>query len=238
MTSEKQVKGQKAEASDTAAPTLHYNLNGQKLGRKGRDTRERILAAAAEALECMDETPISLSAVARNASLGMTSLYNYFTDLTELLLAMLEPVMETAEESHLAILRQRWPEAELAERCEQFVGRFHAFWLGNASLLHLRNTMADSGDRRMLIHRVTSTQPMIRLFAEQMDGDPADRDGDAVRIATLLVIAAERTITVSTDRTLTGLFGDAVLFPPEHYLAPAARVMELAIADARRSSAA
>ena len=238
MTAEKQVKRLKAVSADSPAPPLHYNLIGQKLGRKGRDTRQRILAAAAEALENMDETPISLSAVARNASLGMTSLYNYFTDLTELLLAMLEPVMKNAEASHIAMLRQRWPDAELASRCRLFVEGYHAFWSRNSSLLHLRNTMAASGDRRMLIHRVTSTQPMIRLFAEQMDGDPLERDGNAVRMATVLVTGTERTVTVSTDRMLTGLFGDAARFPAEHYLAPATRVMELVISDARRSAAA
>src|SRR5688500_16342358 len=94
---------------------VSHNLNGQKLGRKGRVTRERILAATAELLAGPRDAPISLSAVARQASLGMTSLYNYFSDFTELLLALLEPVMESAEDAYLAQLREPWSDDELGE---------------------------------------------------------------------------------------------------------------------------
>src|SRR3546814_7301779 len=97
---------QLAAAVTDACALVSHNLNGQKLGRKGRITRERILAAAIELIDSPEEA-VTLSAVARRASLGMTSLYNYFTDLTELLLAVLEPVMATAEKSYLALLRDR-----------------------------------------------------------------------------------------------------------------------------------
>src|SRR5579871_6514030 len=72
---------------------ISHNLAGQRLGRKGRDTRERIMAAAAELIDEAGEGAISMSSVARRASLGMTSLYNYFADFTEVVLALLEPVM-------------------------------------------------------------------------------------------------------------------------------------------------
>jgi len=83
-------------ASDPGAGVAR-NLHGQKLGRKGRVTRDRILAATIELLESPSGEPITMSAVARKASLGMTSLYNYFNDFSELLLAVLDPVMEEAE---------------------------------------------------------------------------------------------------------------------------------------------
>src|SRR4051812_7547086 len=90
------VKAKRAPAARAAKPGSH-NLNGQRLGRKGRLTRDRILVAANELLATPTDVPFSLSAVARQASLGMTSLYLYFTDLTELLLAILEPLMDEAE---------------------------------------------------------------------------------------------------------------------------------------------
>jgi AcrR family transcriptional regulator len=71
--------------------SLSHNLVGQRLGKKGRDTRERILAATDRLLAGPPDTAISLSAVAREASLAMTTLYIYFNDLTELLLAVLDP---------------------------------------------------------------------------------------------------------------------------------------------------
>src|SRR3546814_11955977 len=69
---------QLAAAVTDACALVSHNLNGQKLGRKGRITRERILAAAIELIDSPEEA-VTLSAVARRASLGMTTLYNYFT---------------------------------------------------------------------------------------------------------------------------------------------------------------
>lgn len=222
-------------SSDPAARAalVSHNLNGQKLGRKGRDTRERILVAAADLIANEPETQISLSAVARKASLGMTSLYNYFSDLTELLLAVLEPIMATAKDGHMAELGDYWSDEQLGERCTRYVDALYTFWAQHARLLHLRNNMADAHDRRMMMHRVESSQPVIRLLISQMDGDPDVFDSPATAMATVLLTGIERSITVNTDDYLTTLFGEPNLRKKEHYLWPAARIMELAIRDAR-----
>jgi AcrR family transcriptional regulator len=216
---------------------VSHNLAGQKLGRKGRGTRDRILAAAAELLAADDDVPISLSAVARRASLGMTSLYNYFTDLTELLLAVLEPVMASAEAAFIGMLRERWPDDELGERSRDFILAYYNFWSRHARLLHLRNSMADARDRRMMVHRVTATRPIIVLVAHQMDGDLNDLDSLVMPIATVLMTGIERTVTVATDVNLTALFGESARRPEGYYLLPAARMMELMIRDARETVA-
>lgn len=221
-----------AAAVPDPSASISHNLNGQRLGRKGRGTRDRILNACCELLADPAEA-ITMSAVARRASLGMTSLYNYFADLTELLLAVLEPVMATAEESYLAMLRERWPDEELGARCHDFVRAYHGFWSCHTRLLHLRNTMADSHDERLMIQRVLSTQPLIALFVGQMDGVADDMQSPLRGMATVLMTGIERTVTVSTDTGLTSLFGNDQRRPEEHYLVPEARLMELAIRDTR-----
>ncbi|MEN2788462.1 TetR/AcrR family transcriptional regulator [Sphingomonas oligophenolica] len=216
-----------------SAKPLSHNLNGQRLGRKGRDTRERILAATNELLEEGDQQ-ISLSAVARKASLGMTSLYLYFNDLTELLVAALEPVMATAEDSYVSLMRSHWPDAELRTRAREFVGAYHAFWVRHSRLLHLRNNMADRRDERMLILRVRSAQPLMRLMVEQMDGDPDQTGTPVSSMATALMTGLERVVTVTTDDALETLLH--ARFSPSHaqYLLDAeARILELAIRDYR-----
>ena len=102
---------------------LSHNLLGQRLGRKGRDTRERILAATERLLAGPPDTAISLSGVAREASLAMTTLYLYFGDLTELLVAVLEPIMASAEDAFVAHLRRRWPDEQLGEHCLRFLSK-------------------------------------------------------------------------------------------------------------------
>ncbi len=214
---------------------LSYNLAGQKLGRKGRDTRDRIIAAAVELLYCSPpETQVSLSAVARQANLGMTSLYNYFSDLPELLLALLEGVMETAEEGYLGLMRSRWPNEELVERCYQFVAGYHAFWARHTRLFHLRNSLSDNGDQRMVDERVGATQPIIRLIVEQMDGDVSKPRSPEYAMATVLMIGIERSVTIATDRELPMLIAQDIQHDGSHFLRPCARLMEMAIWDMRR----
>lgn len=209
------------------------NLNGQKLGRKGRDTRARIIAAAAELVADGSDVPVTLSAVARRCSLGMTSLYVYFNDLTELLIAVLEPVAATAEEAFMARLRPRWPDEELGVQSRRFVEAYHAYWLKHAPLLHLRNAMADAHDRPMMELRIEVALPMIHLFAAQMGAQPSQTLSPAYAMASLLMTGLERAATVWTDTTLHRMFDGLAFSDTERFLVPASRLIELAIRDAR-----
>lgn len=219
---------------DAVEGGLSHNLAGQRLGRKGRDTRERIISAAVELIYCAPAEPLTLSAVARRSSLGMTSLYNYFSDLPELLLAVLEPVMESAEEGYLGMLRQRWPDEHLGKRCYDFVGAYHAFWARHTRLLHLRNSLSDDGDERMASLRIDATQPIIRRIVEQMGGDPRARRSREYAMATVLMIGMERSVTIATDRELPELIAQDIQHDRDHFLRPCARLMELAIHDMRQ----
>jgi AcrR family transcriptional regulator len=229
------VKARRGSAGP-AKPVSH-NLNGQRLGRKGRDTRARILAATNELLANSVDVPISLSAVAREASLGMTSLYLYFTDLTELLLAVLEPVMAEAEDAYLGHLRARWPDEALNAHCLEFVTAIHAFWHKNSTILHLRNSMSDQRDKRMMANRVNAARPVITMLVAQMDQDSEDHGSPATGMATVLYTGIDRVVTVATDRVLpTVLPGE---FAPNirNFLRSEARLLELGIRDFRAIAA-
>lgn len=212
-----------------AVATLSHNLNGQRLGRKGRDTRDRIIAAAAEVVAQAQPTQVSLSAIAREAGMGMTSLYAYFGDLSELLLAVLGPAMAEAEAAYLAHARIRWTDAELGEQCSAFIGRFHRFWQRHSAILHLRNTLADQKDLRMRNHRITAAQAVIALIVEQMDRNREERGTPATAMATVLYMGFERAINIATDAH----FGDDMpaSYSPDiaHNLEAEAQLLEFGI---------
>ncbi|MEE4452655.1 TetR/AcrR family transcriptional regulator [Novosphingobium resinovorum] len=221
-----------AAAVATACAAVSHNLSGQRLGRKGRITRERILAAAIELIEDSEE-PVTLARVARGASLGMTSVYNYFTDMTELLLAVLDPVMATAEDDYLSLVRERWPDEDLYARCYGFVRAYHGFWARHSRLLHLRNALADQQDARMMAHRIRSSRPIIALLVQQMS-DEAVGLGPHTSMATMVMIGIERSVTLVTDKELRKLVGIEPELSEDRYLVPGARLMEFAISDARQ----
>jgi AcrR family transcriptional regulator len=224
-------------ASSVDEGPLSHNLQGQRLGRKGRGTRERILAATERLLAGPLDAPISLSAVAREASLGMTTLYLYFSDLTELLLAVLEPVMRSAEQRYVGHVRERWPDDELADHCRQFVEAYHGFWEQNSRILHLRNSYADIQDPRMVEHRIETTRPLIGLLVHQMDGDPKVQLSPTFGVATTLLTAIERLVTVSTDANFPSLLIEDPKLHIQTLLGGAARLLELGIRDRRAAEA-
>jgi AcrR family transcriptional regulator len=215
---------------------VSHNLLGQRLGRKGRDTRDRIIAATEKLLLQPAGAPISLSAVAREASLGMTTLYLYFTDLPELLIAVLAPIMETAEDSYVRHLRERWPDEDLGEHCLRFVEAYHAFWVRHARILHLRNHYADNNDERMRVCRVAGSRTVIDLFIEQMDAVDTPRYSAARDMAAVLLTGIERMVTVATDPNFRSLMAEQDTSSHVRNLLHAeGRLLELAIRDGRET---
>lgn len=222
--------------TDSQPQPLSHNLLGQKLGKKGRDTRERIISATKRLLAEPRDTPISMSAVARDASLAMTTLYLYFSDLTEILLAVLEPIMASAEESYMSHLRTRWPDDELGEHCLKFVQAYHAFWDRHSRVLHLRNSLADSNDKRMIQHRITSAQPIIALLVKQMDGDPGVFPTLSSNMASVMLTGVERLVTLATDADFSALQIKDADSRVRELLAAEARLVELGIRDRRMAA--
>ncbi len=233
---QKNVVVESKRQSKVVSDNVSHNLNGQKLGRKGRVTRERILTAAIELIDESTDSQISLSAVARRASLGMTSLYLYFADLTELLLALLDPVMEEAEASYIGVLREYWSDDELEERCRDFIEGYYAFWTKYSRILHLRNNMADQYDERMMAARVRFAQPTILLFRKQL-AKPGQMMSDSTEnMSSVLITGIERAVTVATD-PVTPQFIERE-FGPRHtnVVVPLSRLTVLAIRDCRGAS--
>lgn len=220
-----------------ASGDVSHNLNGQKLGRKGQATRERILRAANDLLLENLDTPLTLSAVARRASLGMTSLYLYFADLTELLLALLGPIMEEAgkESGYFDLLKDYWPDDQLELHCRGFVAAYHAFWIRHSRVLHLRNNLADQYDDRMMSARVRSAQPVIASFRKQLAKPGAAPSEAAVAMASVLITGLERAVTVATDNALPRAVERE--FGPRNtqVVEPLTRLFTLAIRDCRNT---
>jgi AcrR family transcriptional regulator len=222
-----------AASSAIDREAVSHNLLGQRLGRKGRDTRERILAATEKLLASPPGTAITLSAVAREASLGMTTLYLYFSDFTELFLAVLDNIMATAEECYVGRLRERWDDAVLGDHCVEFLQAYQAFWVKHSRALHLRNAFAYNNDQRVVDHRIAVSRPLLELLIRQMDGDPTEEGTPASNMATVLYTGVERMITVTTDPTFPRIADANVEAHVRGLMRAEARLLELGLADGR-----
>lgn len=223
-----------AAAITGACDAVSHNLAGQRLGKKGRVTRERILAATIELLETTDVESITLTAVAKKASLAMSSVYNYFNDLTELVLAVLELVMAMAEEEYLKLLDEYWPDKRLHEKCLEFITAYNQFWSKHAKLFHLRNRMADELDTRVMQHRLDSGRPVLRRLEFQLAPEPVYMPSEDISsMASVLLTGIERTATVATNPHYAKLNVGGFTGQQVRLVEPEARLLELAIKDTR-----
>jgi AcrR family transcriptional regulator len=223
-----------AASRPPAPPRIIRNQNGQKLGKKGQQTRERILQAARKVMADGENDALTLSAIAREAGLGMTSIYVYFTDLTELLLAMLEPIMVDAESTYMAILRQHWPDETLEAECLSFVTSFFQFWSKHTQILHLRHSMAEAGSRRMTQQRVESAQPIVSLINQQMGQDNDAHRTPAMGMATVLYMGLDRMVAVTTHQVLPLVVQGRFQPHVENFLNAQARLFYHGITDYRQ----
>lgn len=166
----------------------------------------------------------------------MTSLYIYFNDLTELLLAALGPVMAKAEDAYVSLLRPHWPGEELAARACAFVTAYYGFWVKHSRLLHLRNTMADRRDERLAMQRVGAAQPLMRLLTRQIAGSSVQPDSRHASMAMALLTSLERVVILTSDDAMQQML--QMLHTPfestyTHLLHAEARLLELGIRDYR-----
>ncbi len=185
--------------SQSIEPPVSHNLFGQKLGRKGLETRERILTATLRLLEPSQAAPITLTSVGREASVGMTNLYRYFPDIGDLILAALNRVMDTANAEYADRLRNHWPDDKLAECSLDFMNAHYSFWQRHARILHMRNSFADANDARFVEYRNRTTYPLRDLLVLQMEGRVDGPRNACVNLATVLLIGFERVATVVTN---------------------------------------
>ncbi len=213
------------------------NLQGQKLGKKGRITRDRIVAAARELIED-PACEFSLSAVARQAGLRMSSIYNYFADLPDLFLAVLDPVVHEAEGAYLHLLRERWNDAEVAPRATELVTAFHAYWERHSRVLHLRNRLADQHEKSVLLQRIAMARTIVRLLGWQMGGEADRVTGSAYDLASVLYTGLERVVTIATDTELKACYPANIQPRFEGAtLHQQSRLLALAIRDERKQGA-
>lgn len=227
--------------SGEAAEEVSHNLLGQRLGRKGHETRERILCAALSLLDRPDDGPVTLTGVAREACVGMTTLYLYFPDLGDLVLAALKRVMAGADEAFVDKLRNRWPDGDLEASCLEFLRAHYRFWLDHARILHLRNSLADSNDERFLNYRNHVSLPLLTLMVQQMDGDPTDHLSPQALLATVLLTGFERLATVLTNGNwripVKGMIPDGASYV-DLLLKAEAGLIASAVAEQRRRAGA
>jgi AcrR family transcriptional regulator len=190
------------------------NKHGQSLGRKGHETRLRLMNATLQLLKTSSPVELTAVSIAKKAKSSSATFYLYFSDVRGILLALNE-----AAEADMAVvhdaLDQPWdPSALNMEHAEGVVKAFVSVWDKHREILRYRNLEADRGDPSFESIRLRTSVRIVSRFAEHIFAAHARDAGftrnDAMAEASVLVAAMERLAATDLDTVNRGVGADAM----------------------------
>src|SRR5262245_2053075 len=122
-------------------------LDGRPLGKRGAQTRRRLLDATATLLENHGIRDLRVVDIARAVGTSPATFYQYFRDVEEAVLALAAEVGD--EVAHLTrLLDERWDGDDGLKAARSLVDGFVTYWDRHRAVLRTRNLAAQEGDAR------------------------------------------------------------------------------------------
>jgi AcrR family transcriptional regulator len=177
-----------------ALSMLGKNKDGQELGRKGAESRARLLGAVRKLVDEAPSGKLTATAIAREAGLASQTFYLYFAGVDEALLYLSRDASEDTAEI-TAELDATWAEDALRFHTGRVVDAFYRHWDRHRAILHIRNFRADGGEQAFVEVRSASSLPLVtRIATRILAAHGSDRltETDALARAVIIFSAIER----------------------------------------------
>lgn len=162
-------------------------VDGRVPGRRGRQTRDRLLGATAELLATRSYRDVKVVDIARQVGTSPATFYQYFPGVEAAVQLLARRVVEDGAELVTRLSERSWRGREAWEASIGIVDVFLDFWQENAAVLRVIDLAIVEGDRRFLDIRDDLLGPVTDELAEAIV-DRRDADADEARAeATILV---------------------------------------------------
>lgn len=185
------------------------NKLGNILGRKGRESHQRLMDAA-KALLRLDHSPFNLTAaaIAKKAGMAGATFYVYFSDVEDILYSICEETI--ADMAEITVGPEAFSDPDrLLDDAETFIDSFNEVWDRHADILLYRNLEADRGNERFRELRHVSALPILDLLGEVImrayGPDVKASRSDAYADAVILHSAIERSAVTRYQYRKPGL---------------------------------
>lgn len=178
------------------APAAEQDLraaDGRIPGRRGRQTRDRLLDATAQMLETGSYRDLSVVDVARSVGTSPATFYQYFADVEAAILVLAGRMVEDGDHLRAAVADATWTGKAARESAEALVDAFLAFWRSHGAVLRVVDLAIAEGDRRFRTIRNDLLGPVTAALRDataeigRSDHDPSA--AGAVLIAMLAHVA-------------------------------------------------
>jgi len=172
-----------------------FSTDGQPLGKRGLQTRRRILEVIAKLIEQHGLRGLKLADVAQEVGFSPPAFYQYFRDIDEAILALCQEVSQQLPA--FTFPSDGWSDGDASSKgTRPFVESFMGYWDEHRAVLWARNVAVNEGDLRFETIRNDAFLPMTRALvarieAGQRDGlvDPAVVPGS---LSAALVVMLDR----------------------------------------------
>jgi AcrR family transcriptional regulator len=169
--------------------------SGKYLGRKGQNTRRKIIDETVSLLETVSLRELRVAEVARVAGTSPAAFYVYFSDVSEVVLAAINELSQSTPEI-LAVLAKEWDSSNGEELATAMVRMHFTYWNAHKTLFRIRNLAAEEGDQRFIDSRTASVQPLVDAISNKIQ--VAQRSGSIT--ATLHPVATSGVIVAMLER--------------------------------------
>lgn len=166
------------------------NKHGQKMGRKGLLTRQRIMEKALQLSKNASHKDVTVADVAFEAGTSTSSFYVYFDDMDDVFFACIQ---EAAQDMNTITnaLSETWDRKNIRSQVACFIDEYMKLWEKHTTELLIRNIEADQGNSRFSQLRFSSVQPILEgLEKKILDCRPKVKN--AYPLAVVLFTAIER----------------------------------------------
>jgi AcrR family transcriptional regulator len=179
-------------------------VDGRVPGRRGLATRQRLLAATRAQLSVDTYRDLRVVDIAREAGTSPATFYQYFSDVTEAVLALCED-LTAAGRARLSDLVETgsWEGQSGWVAAKAIAGGFVSFWEEHWPLMRVMELTSAEGDPRFRMLRTSLLNEFTRLLAQTLE---ARGSGRAEPMATASVLVS-MLVHVSAHQSGFGEYG-------------------------------
>jgi AcrR family transcriptional regulator len=185
-------------------------LDGRALGRRGLQTRRRLLEATASLLETEGIRDLRVVEIARDVGTSPATFYQYFRDVEDAVLALAEAVAED-----LAPITQMLAAPWTDRSARRMIELFLESWDTHRGVLRTRNLAAQEGDQRFRAVRNASLMPITEGLASRItESQRAGRISPSVSpiaAASAMVAMTERMAAYHRELEELGVGAEALI---------------------------
>ena len=173
--------------STTSAASPLRAVDGRVPGRRGLATRRKLIDCTIELLATTPYRDLKVTDITRAAGTSPATLYQYFVDLEDVLLAVAEQTSEEALQLVGLIKNRSWKGASGVQSVEELVDGFLDFWRSHRPTLRVVDLLSTEGDKRFRRQRVLMLNSITKSLAEEIRRLNPNAKLDAMAMAGVLV---------------------------------------------------